>query len=83
MTTVLKSLVVGAAMAIFAPIPMTFAYVMWLSFVSPGIARQGDGEVGWDLVTLVRNAPWIWFVDGAIFIIATLLMYRYFARRRS
>jgi hypothetical protein len=83
MSTVLKSLLAGAAIAIFSPIPILIAYILWASFVSPGFVRQGGGEVGWDLITIFHNSPWLWYVLGAIFVFATASMYLYFSRRRA
>ena len=82
MTTALKSLLIGAAVAVGCAIPVTFAYLMWMLFVSPGAARQGGGEVGIDVITLARNTLSFWIIEGLIFIAASVLLYRYFSRHR-
>ena len=82
MTTALKSVVLGAVITIGAVFPIMFLYMMWIFFVSPGIARTGSREVGVDVVTLARNTPSFWVVEGIVNIAASVVLYRHFSKQR-
>jgi len=85
MTTALKSVVLGAVITVGAVFPIMFVYTMWIFFVSPGIARQGmsgSGEVGIDVVTLARNTPSFWVVEGIVFVAASVVLYCRLSKQR-
>jgi hypothetical protein len=45
-------------------------------------AREGNGEVGIDVITLARTTPSFWIIEALIFVFASFLLYRYFSRHR-
>jgi hypothetical protein len=85
-TVVLRSVccgVAGAVLSVPAFIVAIFLYVSWHTPLAPP-ELAGKGEVGWDLLTMVHNAPvtiGIWLL--AAFAIGFLSGFRFFSRSSS
>ena len=86
-SVVLRSVCCGVAAAVVSAEVYVLAVFWYGVLKTPAIPRDPTGtggEVGWDLMTMMRNAPVVtsvWFVGA--FAIGFWLGYRYFSKRSS
>ena len=85
-TVVLRSFCCGVAGAVLSVPAYIVAIVLYVSWHMPPLPPElaGQGEVGWDLLTMVHNAPvtiGIWLL--APFAIGFALGFRYFSKKTS
>jgi hypothetical protein len=83
---VLRSFCCGVAVAVVSAPGDIAAMIWWVSRNMPPVpgVHVGEGEVGWDLMSLVRNGPLAmgaWLLIA--FAIGFLLGLRYFSKRNS
>jgi hypothetical protein len=85
-TVVLRSVCCGIAGAVISLPGYIFAIIWYVSRNTPPIVggETARGEVGWDLMTIVQNAPVVtgaWVL--AAFAIGFFLGVRYFSKKSS
>lgn len=83
---VLRSFCCGVAAAVVSVPLFFFTMICWASRNMPPVpgGATGGGEVGWDLITMVRNghlAIGAWLLVA--FAIGFFLGFRYFSKRSS
>jgi hypothetical protein len=79
-TLMLRSVCVGTATMVVATCVCVFVEILVAVHSIPQ-TEIGGGEVGWDLVTLVRNIPVGWlFLPLAVFAAGFAFGFRYFSR---
>lgn len=82
LTVILRSACCGIAAVVVGMFLGTFAALFVVSyFASKSVAAAGDGEVGWDLVSMAHNMSSGWMLLPLLFFaVGFLIGFRHFSK---